>query len=65
MDKRVGSIEPGKDADLVIYNTPPLSIFALVEKVVIDGQVYFDREKDMAQRKEIEKQKEALKKGGK
>jgi imidazolonepropionase-like amidohydrolase len=65
MDKRVGSIEPGKDADLVIYNNPPLSIFALVEKVVIDGQVYFDREKDMAQRKEIEKQKEALKKGGK
>ncbi len=48
IDKRVGSIEVGKDADLVIYDEHPLSTFAKVEKVLIDGQVYFDRDKDLA-----------------
>src|SRR5438105_4830142 len=38
IDKRVGSIETGKDADLVIYDKHPLSNFAKVEKVYIDGQ---------------------------
>ncbi len=60
IDQRVGSIEPGKDADLVIYNHHPLSIYAVPQKVLIDGQVYFDREKDIAQRAEREKERKAL-----
>jgi len=60
IDNRVGSIEAGKDADLVIYDKHPLSVYAVVQKVLIDGQVYFDREKDMAQRAELEKEKKAL-----
>ncbi len=59
IDKRVGSIEPGKDADLVIYDKYPLSNYAKVNKVLIDGTVYFDRDKEMSGRaaKQAEKQK--------
>src|ERR1700675_1400470 len=38
IDKRVGSIDPGKDADLVIYNHDPLSAYAVVQKTLIDGR---------------------------
>ena len=34
----MGSIEVGKDADLVIYDKFPLSDYAKVQKVLIDGQ---------------------------
>ena len=44
IDQRVGSIEPGKDADLVIYDKHPLSNYARVQKVLIDGRIYFDRD---------------------
>jgi len=57
---RVGSIEVGKDADLVIYDKHPLSVFTVPQKVLIDGIVYFDREKDIARRAEIEKEKKEL-----
>jgi adenine deaminase len=56
----VGSIEPGKDADLAIYNKDPLSVYAVAQKVLIDGQVYFDRQQDLARRAAIEKEKKAL-----
>lgn len=61
IDDRVGSIEVGKDADLVIYSGHPFSVYSIVEKVFIDGQIYFDREADLARRAEIEKEKETLK----
>ncbi|OFV80519.1 MAG: amidohydrolase, partial [Acidobacteria bacterium RIFCSPHIGHO2_02_FULL_67_57] len=54
---RVGSIEVGKDADLVLYDKHPLSVFSVPQKVLIDGQVYFDRQQDIARRAEIEKEK--------
>ncbi len=60
IDKRVGSIEVGKDADLVIYNHDPLSAYAVVQKTLIDGRVYFDRQKDIAGRPALEKEKKAL-----
>src|SRR5256885_12284223 len=58
IDKRVGSIDVGKDADLVIYNHDPLSAYAVVQKTLIDGRVYFDRQRDIAQRSEREKEKD-------
>jgi imidazolonepropionase-like amidohydrolase len=60
IDKRVGSIDVGKDADLVIYNHDPLSAYAVVQKTLIDGQVYFDRQKDISLRSEREKEKKGL-----
>jgi imidazolonepropionase-like amidohydrolase len=60
IDKRVGTIDPGKDADLVIYNHDPLSAYAVVQKTLIDGRVYFDRQRDIADRPAREKEKKAL-----
>lgn len=60
IDKRVGSIEVGKDADLVIFDQHPLSNYAKVEKVFVDGQVYFDRDKDLAARVQRESEKAKL-----
>jgi imidazolonepropionase-like amidohydrolase len=60
IDNRVGSIDVGKDADLVIYNHDPLSVYAVPQKTLIDGQVYFDRARDIAHRAEIEKEKQGL-----
>ncbi len=60
IDKRVGTIDAGKDADLAIYNHDPLSAYAVVQKTLIDGRVYFDRQRDIAERPEREKEKKAL-----
>src|SRR5215468_2046378 len=60
IDKRVGSIDVGKDADLVIYNHDPLSAYAVVQKTLIDGQILFDRQKDIAGRTALEKEKKDL-----
>src|SRR5215472_3902516 len=43
VEDRVGSLDVGKDADVTIWNSYPLFSGALVDKVLIDGDVYFDR----------------------
>lgn len=43
---RVGSIRTGKDADLVLWSANPLSIYAQALYTMVDGTIYFDREKD-------------------
>jgi imidazolonepropionase-like amidohydrolase len=43
VDDRVGSIDVGKDADLVIWDGYPLSSYGVPNRVLIDGDVYFDR----------------------
>jgi imidazolonepropionase-like amidohydrolase len=43
VDKRVGSIEVGKDADLAIFNAHPFAPAARVEMTLVDGRVFFDR----------------------
>jgi imidazolonepropionase-like amidohydrolase len=60
IDKRVGSIDVGKDADLVIYNHDPLSDYAVVQQTLIDGRIYFDRKRDIAERDAREIEKKAL-----
>jgi imidazolonepropionase-like amidohydrolase len=60
IDSRVGSIDVGKDADLVIYNHDPLSVYAVAQKTLIDGQVYFDRQKDIDGRAALAKEKQDL-----
>jgi len=60
IDQRVGTIDVGKDADLVIYNHDPMSAYAVVQKTLIDGRVHFDRQRDIADRPAREKEKKAL-----
>jgi len=50
IDEYVGSISEGKDADLVIWNDHPLSVYAKAMKTFVDGKIYFDRD-DMELRK--------------
>ena len=60
IDDRVGSIKIGKDADMVLWSHNPLSIYAKVEKTIIEGKVYFDREEDQRKRANIKKEKAKL-----
>jgi imidazolonepropionase-like amidohydrolase len=46
IDDRVGSLEPGKDADIVIRSGDPLDPRSRVELVLIDGRVQYDRTRD-------------------
>ncbi len=42
LENKVGSLDIGKDGDLVLWNMDPLSTYARAEKVFIDGDLYFD-----------------------
>ncbi|MFN8091741.1 MAG: amidohydrolase family protein [Vicinamibacteria bacterium] len=53
IDRWVGSLEPGKDADVSIWSAHPLSALARCETTLVDGQVYFDRAKDLEARKAV------------
>lgn len=60
LDHRTGSIKKGKDADLVLWNDHPLSVYAHAEKTMIDGAIYFDIEEDSAMRQALQKEKNQL-----
>lgn len=71
LDDRMGSLKPGKDADVVIWNDNPLSIYAKADVTFIDGIKFFDRAEDLRMRDEIKKERNrliqkmlAVKKGG-
>ncbi|KAA2241435.1 amidohydrolase family protein [Chitinophaga agrisoli] len=57
---RVGSIKAGKDADLVLWSDHPLSIYAKSEKTIVDGIVYFDRERDAVMQERIAAERNRL-----
>ncbi|MEO6722561.1 MAG: amidohydrolase family protein [Ferruginibacter sp.] len=57
---RTGSIKIGKDADLVLWSDHPLSIYAMAEKTIVDGIIYFDRERDKQLREDILKERTRL-----
>jgi imidazolonepropionase-like amidohydrolase len=60
IQNRVGSIEVGKDADLAIWNGHPLSVYSRVDTTFIDGEVFFDRQQDVARRPQLEKERAQL-----
>ena len=53
IDDRVGSIEPGKDADLALWSAPPLSSYARCERTLIDGRCYWSRDDDARWREAV------------
>ncbi|MEM7782671.1 MAG: amidohydrolase family protein [Planctomycetota bacterium] len=52
IDHQTGSLEAGKDADLVLWNAHPLSNYAVVQQTWIDGRKYFDRAEDQKMQKQ-------------
>ncbi|MBE3135463.1 MAG: amidohydrolase family protein, partial [Acidobacteria bacterium] len=60
IDARVGSIEVGKDADLVVWNHYPLGFLAIADQVFIDGQLYFSRDYDRTRQAWIESERRRL-----
>jgi imidazolonepropionase-like amidohydrolase len=48
LEDRIGTLQAGKAADLVIWNGNPFSVYALAQQVFIDGALIFDREHPQA-----------------
>ena len=60
VDRRVGSLEVGKDADVVVWTHHPLSSYAIADRVYIDGTVYYDRVSEDARLTALKKEKADL-----
>ncbi len=60
IDNKVGSIEVGKDADLVLWTDNPLSIYATVNKTFVDGILYFDAETQASKNQMVQDEKNRL-----
>jgi imidazolonepropionase-like amidohydrolase len=60
VDARVGSLEPGKDADFAIWSGHPLDTTSLCLETWIEGRKYFDRAADLALRPSLEAERAAL-----
>ncbi|HKZ67355.1 MAG TPA: amidohydrolase family protein [Chitinophagaceae bacterium] len=54
VDDKVGSLKTGKDGDVVVWSDNPLSIYAKSLYTIIDGTIYFDREKDEQMQKWVD-----------
>ncbi len=60
IDTRVGSLEVGKDADVVVWTHHPLSSYAVVDRAYIDGTLYYDRQAEERKLTEVVKEKATL-----
>ena len=60
IDDEVGSVKVGKSADLVLWSDHPMSIYAVAEKTMIEGIIYYDLDRATAQVDEIAKEKNKL-----
>ncbi|MDE2764765.1 MAG: amidohydrolase family protein [Gemmatimonadota bacterium] len=60
IDDRTGSIDEGKDADLVVWDGHPLSMYGKAVRTYVDGKLYFDIDMDRERQAAIEAEKEAL-----
>jgi imidazolonepropionase-like amidohydrolase len=60
VDDRVGSVKTGKDADLVLWNENPLSIYAKAEKTWVDGTLFFDRQQDLILQEDVQRERARL-----
>lgn len=49
LDDRVGTLQPGKNADVVIWSGDPFSVYSRADQVFIDGALIFDRNRSDVQ----------------
>ncbi|MDT8408032.1 MAG: amidohydrolase family protein [Wenzhouxiangellaceae bacterium] len=57
---RTGRLAAGLDADFVLWNGHPLSVYSRVEQTWVDGRRFFDRETDLAARDALEVERREL-----
>ncbi len=60
IDQYIGSLEPGKHGDFVVWSGDPLSTYTICEQTWIEGRKYFDRAEDLKMREEVTKEREML-----
>jgi imidazolonepropionase-like amidohydrolase len=60
LDDRMGSVKVGKDADLVLWTTNPLSIEAKVLYTVVDGEILYDAKRSAEQQVIMNQEKTRL-----
>jgi imidazolonepropionase-like amidohydrolase len=60
IDSHVGSLEPGKDADFVLWSKSPLDSGTVCLQTWIDGKKYFDRSLDAARTARLKKERDDL-----
>ena len=60
IDDEVGSVKVGKSADLVLWSDHPMSIYAVAEKTMIEGVIYYDLDRATAQVDQIASEKSKL-----
>jgi imidazolonepropionase-like amidohydrolase len=60
IDSRVGSLEPGKDADVVVWSAHPLSTSAVVRRAYVDGVLRYDQAADLDRAARVEDERAAL-----
>ncbi|RYY21276.1 MAG: amidohydrolase [Cytophagaceae bacterium] len=60
LDSRMGSIKEGKDADVVLWNDNPLSIYAKAENTFVDGREYFSLQRDQQLRQQRDQERQRL-----
>ena len=46
VDEFVGSIEEGKDGDIIVLSGEPLSVDTWVDMTVVNGEIVYEKEKD-------------------
>jgi imidazolonepropionase-like amidohydrolase len=57
---RTGSIKIGKDADVVLWSSHPMSVYAKAEMTLVDGIKFFDLQEDMQKQGEVRKERERI-----
>ncbi|UOR03842.1 amidohydrolase family protein [Hymenobacter aerilatus] len=57
LDSHMGSIKEGKDADVVLWNEHPLSVYAKAERTFVDGRQMFSLEEDQQLRDQMQRER--------
>ena len=60
VEDRVGSIRAGKDADLVLWDAHPLSVYAKAQTTWVDGIAFYDRAEDIHRQEAVRTERARL-----